>query len=280
MARRTHARFGTKEIIYGPMGAAKSSELANKVVAAEKRFSRAAVHLYIPEAVREFVQPHQGAEFQLSRLKVKTETQPQYVSKAQEILDQLKDVNGGKTHIVAIDEVQLLDAGIIDVAQELAAQGNYILMSGLDISFRGEPFPFSDYGATMQDLIESVDEERRQVRENAWCAKCSHVATHTQRLLDGKPAPYWDGLIVIERKDPRRTYEARCAECFEMEPEGRNHYLLVERLIAQHKTIKKDKLAEYSGVTTGFEDILLRMVEEKKATIEADTYKYLRPHKK
>jgi thymidine kinase len=44
------------------------------------------------------------------------------------------------------------------------------------------------------------------------CHRCGGPATTTQRLLDGRPAPYSGETIVVGALD---TYEARCRDCHE-----------------------------------------------------------------
>ncbi len=44
------------------------------------------------------------------------------------------------TTVVAIDEVQFLNAAIVDVAPELVTSGRRVILAGTDTDFRGEPF--------------------------------------------------------------------------------------------------------------------------------------------
>ena len=46
----------------------------------------------------------------------------------------------------------------------------------------------------------------------AVCHRCGGTATTTQRLLDGRPAPYSGETIVVGALD---SYEARCRDCHE-----------------------------------------------------------------
>src|SRR5918998_4631003 len=43
-------------------------------------------------------------------------------------------------HVVAVDEAQFLDDGIIGVATALAGRGRRVILAGIDTDFRGEPF--------------------------------------------------------------------------------------------------------------------------------------------
>jgi thymidine kinase len=42
------------------------------------------------------------------------------------------------------------------------------------------------------------------------CHRCGGPATTTQRLVDGRPAPYSGETIVVGALD---SYEARCRDC-------------------------------------------------------------------
>ena len=73
------------------------------------------------------------------------------------------------TELVAVDEAQLLDPGIVQVATQLAAQGKHVILAGTDTDFRGETFgPMGDLMA----VAERVDNSRR----SAWSAATSPAA--------------------------------------------------------------------------------------------------------
>ncbi len=71
------------------------------------------------------------------------------------------------------------------------------------LSFRGEPF------GPMPSLVGRAD---KAIRLTAICdySGCDLRATRTQRLINGKPAPYDSPLVVIEGEGIEETYEARC----------------------------------------------------------------------
>jgi thymidine kinase len=102
--------------------------------------------------------------------------------------------------VAAIDEAQFLDEGIVQVAQALAGAGVRVIIAGLDMDFRGEPF-----GAMprLMALAEAVD------KLQAICMVCGAPASRTQRLVDGRPAAYTDPIILIGAQE---AYEARCRE--------------------------------------------------------------------
>ncbi|MFO7710397.1 MAG: thymidine kinase [Candidatus Woesearchaeota archaeon] len=111
--------------------------------------------------------------------------------------------------IIAIDEVQLFSSEIVEVIKQLLAKGTNVLVAGLNLDFRGEPF------GPMPLLLSYAD---RFYPLTAVCDKpgCNSPATRTQRLIDGRPAPYDAPLISIEGTKQEETYEARCMKHHEV----------------------------------------------------------------
>jgi thymidine kinase len=102
------------------------------------------------------------------------------------------------TDIIAIEEVQFFDSGIVDACQTLADQGHQVIVAGLDMDFRGRPF------GPMPTLMAIADEV---VKLRAICTKCGMDASRSQRLIDGQPAPMSAPTVLIGAQE---HYEARC----------------------------------------------------------------------
>jgi thymidine kinase len=100
--------------------------------------------------------------------------------------------------VVAVDEVQFMDEGICRVAERLVARGVRVVLAGLDTDFRGEPF------GPMPRLLAQAD---RITKLEAVCVVCGNPAHRTQRLVEGRPAPYDAPVILVGAKE---AYEARC----------------------------------------------------------------------
>ena len=116
---------------------------------------------------------------------------------ASEILPALRpDVD-----LVAIDEVQFLDASVVAVCLELARRGLQVVVAGLSTDFRGQPF------GPMPELLAVADEIQLL---KAVCIQCGEDATRSQRLVDGAPAPATASLVEIGGAE---CYEARCRDC-------------------------------------------------------------------
>jgi thymidine kinase len=116
------------------------------------------------------------------------------ISQSTQLLENLKP----ETTVVAIDEVQFFDNGILGIVESLAERGLRVIMAGLDMDFRGEPF------GSMPRLL-SIAEDVTKL--HAICLVCGEEACRTQRLVNGQPAHYNDPIIMVGAQE---SYEARC----------------------------------------------------------------------
>jgi thymidine kinase len=122
------------------------------------------------------------------------------VSTSEELLESIKP----ETDVVAVEEAQFFDEGIVDACRSLADSGYQVIVAGLDMDFRGRPF------GPMPDLLAEADEV---VKLRAICAICGRDASRSQRLIDGKPAPASAPTIFVGAQE---TYEARCRQHHEV----------------------------------------------------------------
>lgn len=103
--------------------------------------------------------------------------------------------------VVAIDEANFFSDELVAVCEHLADRDRRVVVSGLDQTFRGEPFePVPE----LISLAEYVDKYR------AICAVCGEPATRTQRLIDGDPAHVDEPTVLVGAEE---SYEARCRNC-------------------------------------------------------------------
>jgi thymidine kinase len=105
--------------------------------------------------------------------------------------------------VVGVDEGQFLDDTLIDVCEQLVAGGIRVVIAGLDLDYRREPF------GPMPRMLAMADEVAKL---KAVCHSCGEPAMYTQRLVGGRPAPFSGETVVIGGLD---SYEARCRACFE-----------------------------------------------------------------
>ena len=180
----THTQ-GSIEVICGSMFSGKTDELIRRLVRA--KIARQQVQVFKPAIdVRyavEKVTSHAGANFDAIP-----------VAKPADILGNLDE----DTTVIGIDEAQFMDADVVKVAQELADVGKRVLVAGLDLDFRGEPF------GPMPLLMAKAE---RVDKLHAICMVCGEEASRTQRLVNGKPARYDDPVVIVGAAE---MYEARC----------------------------------------------------------------------
>lgn len=105
------------------------------------------------------------------------------------------------TKIVAIDEIQFFDDQIDMVIDKLADSGIRVMVAGLDMDFRGEPFGVMPMLMTKAEFVTKL---------TAICTKCGAPGTRSQRTINGKPADYNDSIIKV---GARESYEAVCRHC-------------------------------------------------------------------
>lgn len=180
---------GWIEVIAGVMFSGKSEELMRRVrraTIARKRVQVFKSHLDDRYAGLYNVSSHDGRD--LEAVPVDSSSQ------IARLLDPMAQV-------VAVDEVQFLDAGIIALATALAERGRRVVLAGIDTDFRGEPF-----GAMPQ--LMAVAEQVTKL--HAICVVCGNPASRNQRLIDGSPARWDSPTIMI---GAAQSYEARCRAC-------------------------------------------------------------------
>jgi len=182
-------RPGWIEVIAGVMFSGKSEELIRRVrraVIARKQVQVFKSHLDARYTGLYNVTTHDG---------LTVEAEP--VDSAEEVMRRWR----AGTEVVAVDEVQFLDDGIVDVANALADRGVRVILAGTDVDFRGLPFGSMP---TLMCVAEVVD------KFQAICVVCGGPATRNQRLVNGKPAK-WDSPTIMV--GGRESYEARCRHC-------------------------------------------------------------------
>jgi thymidine kinase len=87
------------------------------------------------------------------------------------------------------------------LCETLVRIGKRVIVAGLDLDFRGEPF------GPMPALLALADEV---LKLTAVCTICGNPATRSQRLINGKPAT--EGPLVLV--GGLESYEPRCREHF------------------------------------------------------------------
>ncbi len=184
-------RPGWIEVIAGVMFAGKSEELIRRVrraIIAKRRVQVFKSHLDDRYGVYQ-VTTHDG---------LSVEAQP--ADSSAEIMREVRP----ETEVVAIDEAQFLDTGVVEVCTTLAARGLRVIVAGTDTDFRGEPFGPMPCLLAVAEVVDKL---------HAICVTCGDPACRNQRLIDGRPARYDSPTIMVGGSE---SYEARCRHCHEV----------------------------------------------------------------
>lgn len=186
-----HYAGGWIEVICGSMFSGKTEELIRRVRRAQ--IARQKVQVFKPiidiRYSPEQVASHNGALYTAVPVASSADIEP---------------LIKPDTTVVAIDEAQFFDAGVIDLCKRLAGRGVRVIVAGLDTDFRAEPFgpmPVIMAEAEMVDKLQAI------------CVICGAPASRTQRVINGEPANYHDPIIMIGAKE---SYEARCRHCHDV----------------------------------------------------------------
>lgn len=185
--------FGAIEVICGSMFSGKTEELLRRVRRAQ--IARQKVQVFKPVIDNRYSTDHVQ-----SHNANRVASRP--VEKARDILKYVDD----NTRIVGIDEAQFFDDSVVEVANKLAYRGMRVIVAGLDMDFRGQPFgPMPKLLAVAEDVT----------KLSAVCMVCGGPASRSQRVLASEsPEALENERILVGAKD---FYEARCRFCHEAE---------------------------------------------------------------
>lgn len=203
MTQSFHQTGGWIEVVSGVMFSGKSEELIRRVrraLIARKRVQVFKSHLDARYAGIYSVSSHDGRT---------VEAIP--ADSASQIALQIDPM----AHVIAIDEAQFLDDGIIPLVTSLAGRGRRVIVAGTDTDFRGEPFGPMPALMAVAEVVDKL---------HAICVLCGGPASRNQRLIDGKPASYDSPTIMVGGTE---SYEARCRMCFSVPRKDANQASLL-----------------------------------------------------
>lgn len=175
---------GIIEVVCGPMFAGKTEELIRRI----RRLEIAKQKFLVFKPV---IDNRYGENKIVSHNKNNASAID--VNDSLEILKHLNE----ELNTIIIDEAQFFDDNIVKVVDWIANKGYRIIIGGLDLDFRGEPF------GPMPQLLSIAE---RVTKLTAICQVSGLPATRTQRLIDGMPAHYNDPIVLIGAKE---SYEPR-----------------------------------------------------------------------
>ena len=175
---------GWIEVICGSMFSGKTEELIRRLKRA--KIANLRVEIFKPKIdtrySEESVVSHQGNSILSTP-----------VDSARSILEKAEGVD-----VVGIDEAQFFDEHIVEVCNELAARGIRVIVAGLDLDFKGQPF------GPMPQLCAIADEV---TKVHAICVRCGALAYVSHRIVAG------DKQVLLGEK---QEYEPLCRECYKL----------------------------------------------------------------
>src|SRR6201996_6489056 len=179
---------GSIEVICGSMFSGKTEELIRRLRRAQ--IARLTVEIFKPRTDTRFdetaVVSHNANSIQSTP-----------VDNSSAIL-----LLGSDVQVVGIDEAQFFDEELPNVCTILANRGVRVIVAGLDMDFKGNPFgPMP----ALMAIAESV------TKVHAVCVVCGNPALYSYRIVPG------EGTILLGEKE---SYEPRCRTCFYGVDEG------------------------------------------------------------
>lgn len=177
-------RQGSLEVICGPMFSGKSEELI-------RRIKRAVIARQSVQVFKPALDDRYDASAIASHSQGRHEAIP--VKDSVELARHLTS----DTEVVALDEVQFMDEGLLPIIDELANRGVRVIAGGLDQDSNGEPFGIMPVLLAKAEYVTKLQ---------AICMVCGALAGRTQRLV------HTGGQVLVGAAE---AYEARCRHCHE-----------------------------------------------------------------
>ncbi len=160
--------IGWIEVICGSMFSGKTEELLRRVKRA--KIAKQKIKIFKPKK-----------DVRYDKKKVISHDQNSIKSKP--VSDSRKIIKlSEKFEVIGIDEAQFFDDSIVEVCNELANQGKRVIVSGLDMDYKGKPF------GPMPNLL-AIAEYVTKV--HAVCSKSGKMASYTHRIVES------DDLILL-----------------------------------------------------------------------------------
>ncbi|MDR0370756.1 MAG: thymidine kinase [Prevotellaceae bacterium] len=175
-------RRGSIEVICGSMFSGKTEELIRRMKRAE--FARQSVEIFKPR-----IDTRYSEDEVVSHDRTSIRSTP--VDSSGSIL-----LLAGDVDVVGVDEAQFFDDGLINVCIQLANQGVRVIVAGLDMDFKGNPFgPMPALCAVAEDVY----------KVHAICVRCGALAYISHRLVDN------DKQVLLGET---AEYEPICRDCY------------------------------------------------------------------
>jgi thymidine kinase len=165
-------QLGWIEVICGSMFSGKTEELIRRLKRAE--FAKQKTLIFKPIT-----------DVRYSESKVVSHDSNEILSNpvksSKQIVHLSKDVD-----VVALDEAQFFDDGIVDVCNELANSGKRVIIAGLDMDYEGNPFGPMPNLMAIAEFVTKV---------HAICTKTGNLANYSHRISKSKD------LVLLGERD-------------------------------------------------------------------------------
>lgn len=175
-------RPGRIEVVCGSMFSGKTEELIRRMRRAQ--FAKQRVEIFKPA-----IDVRYSEEDVVSHDQKHIQSTP--IDSSASILLLANDID-----VVGIDEAQFFDMGLVGVCNELAYRGVRVIIAGLDMDFKGEPFgPMPALCAIADDVT----------KVHAICVRCGALAYVSHRKVQN------DRRVLLGET---QEYEPLCRECY------------------------------------------------------------------
>ncbi|HTL98796.1 MAG TPA: thymidine kinase [Holophagaceae bacterium] len=175
-------RQGSLEVICGPMFSGKSEELIRRVTRA----------LIAKQRVQVF-KPALDDRYEASA--VASHSKARLDALAVQGSSDIRRALDPEAQIVAVDEAQFFDEGLVALVESLADRGVRVILAGLDQDFAGRPFGIMPALLARAEFVQKL---------HAICMMCGAAASRSQRLVRS------GGQVLVGAAE---SYEARCRHC-------------------------------------------------------------------
>lgn len=173
---------GTIEVICGSMFSGKTEELIRRVKRAQ--IANQSVEIFKPELDKRYDEDDVVSHNQNAIPSVPVKSSSQILLMASDM------------EVIGIDEAQFFDNELSNVCTELANNGVRVIVAGLDMDFKGNPFgPIPDLLA-IANFVTKV---------HAICIQCGALAQFSYRKVEG------DQQVMIGETD---SYLPLCRKCY------------------------------------------------------------------
>ena len=207
------------EVIIGPMFSGKSDELIRRV-------RRSIIAGQVVQVFKPVLDERRSINHVTTYDGVRIDALP--VADSKELYAKIKP----RVDVVAIDELQFFDEGVMDVIEALDKKST-VIVSCLNLNFRGEAFPFRNSVRTIAEIVLKADildklssictfKDAQELPSDKILTPlgssngrpiCGGKAIFSQRIIDGKPAPYDAPIILLGSQE---AYEARCRKHYQI----------------------------------------------------------------